>query len=110
MIKKYVRVETEATGDNPKSAPLFFDVVIDENHSIIGEHPIFAHQTYPKGRGRYSYPFVVDSEGRVDFGMDEPGGKTNLRDKLIVPGSIILWTGPGWDETFRIKELVALAD
>lgn len=105
-----MRVITEATVDNPDSVPLFFDVVIDENNWIIGEHLIFVYQTYPKERSRYSYPFVVDSEGEVDFGMEEPKGNTNLRDKTIVPGSIILWAGPGWDETFRIKELVALAD
>jgi hypothetical protein len=110
-MKKHLRVVTEATSDNKDSAPLIFDVVVDENSLIVGDHPIFAHQTSTKKRSRYSYPFVIDSKGRVDWGMEhERGAKTNLREKPMIPGSIIRLKGSGYDETFRIKELVSLAD
>jgi hypothetical protein len=111
MAARYVRIMTEATDDNSVTAPLFFDVVIDtESNKIVGEHLIFAYQCFPEERARYSYPFVVDRNGRTDFGDDVDGqyGSTNLRDLPIRPGTIIEWRGPGWDETFRIKELLDL--
>jgi hypothetical protein len=36
----------------------------------------------------------------------EQNGKTDIREKRIVPGTIIRLWGTGYDETFRITELI----
>jgi hypothetical protein len=96
-MKKYVRVLTEATIDNPDNAPLFFDLVIDGEGKIIGEHLILAYQCFPKDRAARSNPFVVDMNGRVDFGIGyEKGsdqyGDIDIREKRITPGTIVrMW-------------------
>jgi hypothetical protein len=111
-MKKYVRVVTEPTIDNKDEAPYFLGLVIDtETQSIVGKQLIFAYQCFPKERSRWSYPLVIDQEGTVDWGMgNEAGGqqyaKTDLRGKPIAPGTDFRVTGPNYDHTFRIKELV----
>jgi hypothetical protein len=64
-----------------------------------------------KERKAWSNPLVADANGVTDWGMSnenstEQNGKTDIREKRIVPGTIIRLWGTGYDETFRITELI----
>jgi hypothetical protein len=53
-MKKYVRVITEATVDNPEVAQVFFDLVIDGEGKIVGKHLIFSYECFPKDLPAFS--------------------------------------------------------
>jgi hypothetical protein len=110
-MKKYVRVVTEATIENKDVAPFTIDLIIDDEGNIVGEHLIFAYQCFAQERKAWSNPLVIDLDGVTDWGIGyensiDQYGETDLRHKRIIPGAILRFWGTGYNETFRITQLI----
>jgi hypothetical protein len=69
--------------------PLFLDLVIDEAGNVQGDDAIFGFQgsvNHPMG---WSAPFVLYSDGVVDYGheaMDGRYAKMEIRDRSLTVG------------------------
>jgi hypothetical protein len=113
-MARYVRVVAEPTIDNPDTLPLYLDVAIDSENEIAGAHAIFAFQGEINNSHGRSLPFMLKSNGRVDFGegykeSSEQYGELDLRDGKVFEGRLLRFQGSGYDQKFRITKIVALA-
>lgn len=113
-MNKFVRIVAEPTIDNPDTPPLYLDVVIDSEDSIVGRNAIFSFQGETSTRHGRSLPFILYSDGRADFGEGWPAedryGNLDLREGKVVQGRLLRFRGDGYDERFRITEIVILAE
>jgi hypothetical protein len=85
-MARCVRVVTSSAIDGSKAPPLHFDVVIDSSGNIEGKRAIFGFQGEINRRHGRSMPFLIRSDGIVDFGEEYNESinqlwKTNLRDE-----------------------------
>jgi hypothetical protein len=112
-LKKYVRVTASPTADNPDPSQFLFDVVIDPQDSIVGKDLIFGCSYDPTRRSGTSTPFIVDSDGTVDYGIGYPNsidqyGETDLLDKKMTKGMLLRIWGPGYQHLLRISSVLVL--
>ena len=93
MPNKFVRVTAQhivRDGSEPGSK-LQFDMKIDsETKAVLGKWNIFGiWGSYSNGSNGI-YPFTIIENGNVDYGTgwdEERFGETNIREKLIEPGT-----------------------
>jgi hypothetical protein len=67
---EYVRISAEAIPDNPEQPPMHIDAIIDDAKKIVGKHALFGlHSSRDRYKGEHYYPFSLDKDGRVDYGV-----------------------------------------
>jgi hypothetical protein len=110
MPARYVRVIAVSTIDNPDTAPLHIDVGLTAEGMIVGDRAIFGFQGDIKNRYGRSLPFILYSDGKADFGEKYPDGdrfgELNLREDRVYLRRLLRFSGNGFDEIFRIVDIV----
>jgi hypothetical protein len=113
-MARYVRIVASPTADNEDAAPLYFDVAIDSDNQIANERTIFGFQGDMNSRFGRSFPFILYSDGRSDFGEEydtaDRFGEIDLREGKIFKGRLFRSHGNGFDERFRITQIIVLAE
>jgi hypothetical protein len=113
-VAKCVRIISEPTVDNSGTRPFYLDVPIDDDGTVVGKQALFGFQGKMNDPTDWSRPFVLYSDGKVDFGEAWEGndqfGQTDLRNRSVRVGTILHWQGSGYDEQFRITRLVPLGE
>jgi hypothetical protein len=115
-VKKYVRVVAEPSVDNPTCKPIHVDLVIDDAGSIVGKHSVFGVQGDFNRKDEQFCPFVLDLNGKVDYGdgygknSSEQYAKLDLRDGLVEVGRILHLTSESFGpEVYKIRQVLVLA-
>jgi hypothetical protein len=91
---------------------LLFDLKIDEDSKeVVGAHPVFG--MYGSLKSGEMYPFVLRSDGRIDFGDSNESAQdryweTNLRKRLIKKGELITVEETEGPSTYRIESVSIL--
>ena len=110
----YVRITAMPTVDNQDEFPIYIDVILDEDALVRSDRPYFGFQGEIEQRLGASMPFVVHSDGRMDFGekypspdrfyqIDLPGRRIKLDQLLTIDN------GSDYKVLFRISDLASLA-
>ena len=113
VMKQYARVTAIPTADSPHPALFLFDLVLDGQGARVGEQPIFGYSYEPVRRSHTSMPFVVDTNGRIDYGVgydnsNDQYGQTDLLEKRIASGTLLRVWGPGYEQSLRISNVHVL--
>ena len=109
---RYVRIIARPTVDNPDEFPLYVDAILDDNNKVSGSYPIFGFQGEIQQRSGASMPFILRSDGRMDFG--EKYASTDrfyhfdLRDVSISVKQLLRIHGDSYEGAFRITGLKPL--
>ena len=118
-MAKYVRVLARPTEEkgNEDATPLYFDVVLDSDDKIHNDRPIFGFQGDIGSRRGSSYPFVLYSDGRSDYGQEYDDnrrfGEIDLRDGRVVLNRRFRShgiLGSSFDEHYYIAQIIVLAE
>lgn len=113
-MEAYVRVQLKFLEEPGETAgpqeQIILDVKIDsETGELLGSHPLFG--LYGAFNSAERFPFLLTSDGRIDFGAaEEPSSRywqTNLRNRFIRDGELVTIEG---DEewVYRIAKLTTL--
>ena len=107
-----LRITALPTVDNPVEFPLYVDVITDDSNMVSGMHPIFGFQGEIGQRSGASMPFILHSDGRMDFGEKYlTTGRfyhLDLRNVSMDVGRLLTIHGEGYQASFRISELITL--
>jgi hypothetical protein len=108
-MAKYVRITARPTVDNPDEFPLYVDLILDDNDKVLGNYPIFGFQGEIGQKSGASMPFILHSDGRMDFGekyvSPDRFYHLDLRDVSIRVKQLLTIHGDGYEGAFRILEL-----
>ena len=109
---RYVRVVANPTLDYPDKKPLYFDLIVNSDNEIVGDHPIFGFHGDIDSKSGYSYPFVLHDDGRASFGQDceDEWNRIDLRTGKIVEGRLFCYSGSGFNVSYRIAIVRPLAE
>jgi hypothetical protein len=95
----------------PTSGSIVFDLVIDGQGNIVGETDIFGYSYEPGRRTDTCIPLVVDTNGKIDYGVgydNDQYGETDLLGKRIANGTILEVWGPKYEQPLRISRVEVL--
>lgn len=109
---RYIRAKLVWT-DDPVDSPYLFDLLIDSNDRVLGKWPIYGVLCDESGKS--TYPFILNNEGRIDFGPEYEAGEryenTNLRDRAIRKGEYVtFWDCYDEEWTFRVQDIHKMAE
>jgi hypothetical protein len=111
-MARYVRITARPTVDNQDEFPLYVDVILDDSNSVSGSHPVFGFQGEIGQRSGASMPFLLQPDGRMDFGekyvSPDRFYHLNLRGVSVGVGQLVTIHGDGYESTFRITDLEPL--
>lgn len=112
------RIHLTPTIDNQEAPPILVDAVLDEKNAIFGLHTLFGLQGSFETRDTAYYPFTLDKDGQIDFGMGYDGehdaagerhAQFDLRNDMIFEGRLVALRSSNYGEQryriFRIIEL-----
>src|SRR5262245_34092273 len=105
---KHVRIFMRCTNDDD-TAPMCFDVAIDNRNAVAGRWVIFGLQGETDDDSTW-YPMVCRYDGVIDFGHDRERrwAKTDLRQsKMQVGEKVNVQDDDGQDYIFVIEEVHA---
>ena len=112
---RYVRIFAEATPDNPEAPPFCVDAILDDADEIVGSAPLFGVQGRFNRRDEHFEPFVLDSDGRVDWGdgfdqaANDRFGHFDIRSDCVTLGRLLtLRTGNYGVQLYRITRITPL--
>jgi hypothetical protein len=112
-MARNIRITATPTVDNLEEFPFYVDLVLDDSSKVSGDHPIFGFQGEIAQRSGASMPFILHSDGRMDFGekYDSPGRffQIDLRDVSVCVGQLLTISGDSYEGKFRIRDLKPLA-
>lgn len=110
---RFLRLELhESPPPNTEAfAPIFVDLAIDSHHRKVGRWLAFGWRGHAGKRDVECYPFVIDWQGRIDFGSacandGDRYGSTDLPSIRITEGELIRFDfGNEGKADYRIQRL-----
>jgi len=104
----YVRALARCKKEDKSDYLLHFDVRLQDGR-ISRRQPVYGWQ---HGFGD-SMPFILLSDGQVDFGTrwgPDRFGQTDVLDVAMAIGSELRWWGHDWNETYSIVSIKSLEE
>jgi hypothetical protein len=112
---QYVRIIAKPTPEHRDASPFCVDAIIDDEGRILGRHALLGLAGYFHTRDEHFYPFVLDPNGRVDFGKGyaEQGSEryatVDLREDVVRTGRMLTWDSQNYGVTqYRITDIQIL--
>lgn len=113
---KAVRIIAKPLPENPAEAPIFLDVVIDDDDMIATNRAVFGLSGNFDHSEEHFYPFVLQKDGKMNFGRgyEDTGdqyAKLDIRDVPIRVGQLITRRSDWAPQLgyLRIDQLIPLA-
>jgi hypothetical protein len=112
-MKSYVRITAVPYDPQDYLGPVTIDAVIDEQHRIVGDHPLFALQGDIQSHYKHALAFTIDEEGETDWGEEhaknnQRRGRCTIRSIPIREEQSFTLSGDGYEEDYTIKAIVPL--